>query len=33
MIDKESFTVVALVCLVAALFILYQWWDEQNPFE
>lgn len=30
--DKESMTVISLVVLIAVLFIAYQWWDEQNPF-
>lgn len=32
MIDKESMEVIAFVTLAAALFIAWQWWEDQNPF-
>ena len=33
MIDKESLEIVSFVVIMAFLFIVYQWWEDRNPFE
>ena len=33
MIDRESMEIIAFVILMSILFIAYQWWEDQNPFE
>ena len=32
MIDKETIMVIALVTLLGALFIAYQWYEDKNQF-